>query len=138
MPENTINTLVFTNKVYDVLKWVAQIFLPGLGTLYLTLGGLLNLPAVNKVTGTIIAVDTFLGFLLKKSSDNYEKSDEKFDGSLEVDKTKEEATVSIAVEGGVEDLKNNDEVLLKVGTETPSVEAKITPKPKKRAPRKRA
>lgn len=61
------------NKVYDVLKYVAQICLPALGTLYFALAGLWNFPYVEQVVGTISAVDTFLGVLLGISSNNYNK-----------------------------------------------------------------
>lgn len=62
-----------TNKVYDVLKWVAQIFLPAAGTLYFALAGVWNLPYSEEVVGTITAVDAFLGALLGISSINYNK-----------------------------------------------------------------
>lgn len=32
------------NKIYDILKWVAQIFLPALGTLYFALAGIWDFP----------------------------------------------------------------------------------------------
>ncbi len=62
------------NKVYDVLKYIAQIVLPALGTLYFALAGLWNFPYVEQVVGTISAVDTFLGVLLGISSNNYNKN----------------------------------------------------------------
>lgn len=61
------------NKVYDVLKYVAQIVLPALGTLYFALAGIWNFPYAEQVVGTISAVDTFLGVILKISSNNYKK-----------------------------------------------------------------
>lgn len=61
------------NKFYDVLKYVAQIVLPALGTLYFALAGIWNFPYAEQVVGTISAVDTFLGVILKISSNNYKK-----------------------------------------------------------------
>lgn len=61
------------NKTYDILKYIAQIVLPALGTLYFALAGLWNFPYVEQVVGTISAVDTFLGVLLGISSNNYNK-----------------------------------------------------------------
>lgn len=61
------------NKVYDVLKYIAQIVLPALGTLYFALAGIWNFPYAEQVVGTISAVDTFLGVILKISSNNYKK-----------------------------------------------------------------
>lgn len=60
-----------SNKTYDILKWVAQILLPGIGTLYFALAGIWNLPFAEEVVGTITAVDTFLGLLLGISTVNY-------------------------------------------------------------------
>ena len=62
-----------SNKVYDVLKWVAQYLLPALGTLYFALAGTWNLPYGEEVVGTITAVDTFLGVVLGISTVQYNK-----------------------------------------------------------------
>lgn len=61
------------NKLYDILKWVAQILLPALGTLYFALAGIWNFPYGEQIVGTITAVDTFIGVLLGISSYNYNK-----------------------------------------------------------------
>jgi hypothetical protein len=61
-----------SNKQYDQLKFVALVLLPALSTLYVTLGSLWGLPQVEKVVGTLVALDTLLGVLLKSSSSNYE------------------------------------------------------------------
>lgn len=53
-----------SNKVYDVLKWIALIVLPALGTLYFALAGIWGLPFGEQVVGTITAIDTFLGGIL--------------------------------------------------------------------------
>lgn len=60
-----------SNKVYDVLKWIAQILLPALGTLYFSLASIWNLPYGEEVVGTITAIDAFLGVLLGISTHNY-------------------------------------------------------------------
>lgn len=65
------------NKMYDVLKYIAQIVLPALGTLYFALAGLWNFPYVEQVVGTISAVDTFLGCILKISSNKYNEKNAK-------------------------------------------------------------
>ena len=63
-----------TNKVYDILKWIAQYFLPAIGTLYFALAGIWGLPYGEQIVGTITAVDTFLGVLLGISSAQYNKA----------------------------------------------------------------
>lgn len=60
-----------SNKLYDVLKWIAQILLPALGTLYFALASIWGLPYAEQVVGTITAVDAFLGVLLGISSKQY-------------------------------------------------------------------
>lgn len=63
-----------SNKVYDVLVWIAQIVLPALGTLYAAIAGIWGFPYGEEITGTILAVDVFLGAVLKISSANYKKT----------------------------------------------------------------
>lgn len=62
-----------SNKTYDVLKWVAQIVLPALGTLYFALASIWGFPYGEQVVGTITAVDAFLGAVLGLSNSNYNK-----------------------------------------------------------------
>lgn len=64
-----------SNKVYDVLKWIAQYLLPAIGTLYFALAGIWNLPYGEQVVGTITAIDTFLGVVLGIASNTYNKKD---------------------------------------------------------------
>ena len=61
------------NKVYDVLKYVAQIVLPALATLYFMLAQVLKLPYSEDVTDVIVAIDAFLGTVLKISTNSYNK-----------------------------------------------------------------
>ena len=61
------------DKVYDVLKWIAQYLLPALGTLYFALASIWGLPFGEQIVGTIVAIDTFLGVLLGISSNTYYK-----------------------------------------------------------------
>ena len=63
------------NKVYDILKWIALVFLPGAGTFYFALSAVWGLPYVGQVAGTITAIDTFLGVLLGISSAGYYKDE---------------------------------------------------------------
>lgn len=62
-----------SNKVYDILKFIAMILLPALGTLYFALGGIWDWPYVEQIVGTITAIDTFLGTLLGISTYQYNK-----------------------------------------------------------------
>ena len=60
-----------SNKCYDILKYIAQIVLPALGTLYFALAKIWQFPYGAEIVGTITAVDAFLGALLKISTDQY-------------------------------------------------------------------
>lgn len=62
-----------SNKAYDILKWVAQLALPAIGTLYFALAGIWGFPYGEQVVGTITAVDTFLGVVLGISTAQYNK-----------------------------------------------------------------
>ena len=62
-----------SNKWYDILKWIAQILLPSLGTLYFALATIWDFPYAEQIVGTITAIDTFLGVLLGISTKNYYK-----------------------------------------------------------------
>ena len=64
---------MFSNRVYDVLKWITILVLPGLGTLYFALATIWGLPYGEQITGTISAVVTFLGAILGISSAQYKK-----------------------------------------------------------------
>lgn len=65
--------MILTNKVYDVLKWIAQILLPAIGTLYFALAGIWGFPYGEQIVGSVAAIDTFLGVLLGISSMEYKK-----------------------------------------------------------------
>ena len=62
-----------SNKLYDILKWIAMVFLPAIATLYFALAGIWGLPHAEEVVGTITAIDTFMGVLLGISSAQYNK-----------------------------------------------------------------
>lgn len=62
-----------SNKVYDVLKWIAQIVLPALGALYFALAQIWGLPYGEEIVGTITAIDCFLGAILGISNVQYKK-----------------------------------------------------------------
>ena len=65
-----------SNKIYDVLKWIAMVVLPAIGTLYFALAGIWGFPYAEQIGGTITAVVTFLGVVLGISSAQYKKKAE--------------------------------------------------------------
>ena len=66
--------MLLNNKVYNVLKWIAQYVLPGLGALYFALASIWGLPYGEQIVGTITAIDVFLGVILGISSNTYNKT----------------------------------------------------------------
>ena len=62
------------NTTYDILKYVAQILIPAIATLYFSVSQIWGLPYGEQIVGTLTAVDAFLGVCLGISSDNYHKS----------------------------------------------------------------
>lgn len=106
--------LIKNDKLYDKLKFLAQILLPALGTLYFALAGIWGLPGAEKAVGTILAVDTFLGVILQLSSTAYAKTEERFDGSINVMETPDTKTFELELKDHPEILENRKELLFKV------------------------
>ena len=113
-PETPAMTPFLNDVWYTRLKWVAQILLPALGTLYFALAGALGLPAAEQVVGTILAVDTFLGAVLGISAKQYEKSGARFDGSIVVAENDNSLVHRLELDTPPEDLGAKNEVVLKV------------------------
>jgi hypothetical protein len=67
---------MMSNKIYDVLKWIAMVVLPAIGTLYFTLAGIWGLPYGEQILGTFSAVEVALGTVLQISSARYKKTSE--------------------------------------------------------------
>lgn len=62
-----------SNKVYDILKWIALTVLPALITFYGVIGTTLNIPYTQETITIATAFDTMLGTILGISSVNYAK-----------------------------------------------------------------
>ena len=65
-----------SDKTYDILKWIAQLLLPALGTLYFALASIWGFPFGEQIVGTITALDTFLGVILGISTARYDQAGE--------------------------------------------------------------
>lgn len=62
-----------SNRVYDILKWIALIFIPAIGALYFGLAQIWGFPYGEEIVGTLTLIDTFLGALLGISTAQYNK-----------------------------------------------------------------
>lgn len=63
--------LKMSNETYDILKFIAQILLPAIGTLYFALATIWGFPYGEQIVGTVTAVDAFLGTCLGISTKEY-------------------------------------------------------------------
>lgn len=63
--------ITFSNKAYDIMKFIAQILLPALGTLIFSLSSIWGIPYAEQIVGTITAIDVFIGVILGISTKNY-------------------------------------------------------------------
>ena len=63
-----------SNKLYDVLKWVALIALDAMGIFYSTISNVWNLPYGDEVLKTCSALSLLIGTLIGVSSINYKKN----------------------------------------------------------------
>lgn len=70
---DTSKSWILPTNWYDILSWVAQIFLPALAALYGALAGVWGLPYMDQIVGTIVAIDMFLGLLLGFSTAEFHK-----------------------------------------------------------------
>jgi hypothetical protein len=75
---------IMNDRTYNILKWVAQVFLPAVGAFYFALAPLWGFPKVEEVLGTIVALDTLLGVLLGVSTRVYNSDPRNFDGIIRV------------------------------------------------------
>lgn len=104
--------ILFKDKTYAVLKNIAQIYLPGLGALYLALAGIWDLPEAQRVSLTILALDTALGTLLGISTAAYNRT-EKFAGTFQVSQD-DESPHSFMIDKDLDDLVDQKQVSFKV------------------------
>lgn len=63
-----------SNKVYDVLKWVALIALDAFGLFYSTISSIWGFPYGDEVLATCAALALLIGTLIGVSSAQYKKS----------------------------------------------------------------
>ena len=63
--------MVIPNKIFDILKWVAMLFLPALAILIRTIFQIWGLPYGDEISATIVAINAFLGAILGISNIGY-------------------------------------------------------------------
>lgn len=113
--ETLRQTPLLSNSTYDVLKWVATIFLPAFGALYFGLAQIWGLPAAEEVVGTTVVVDTFLGVLLGLSTRQYDNSEAKYDGAFIVNENApEDEPFRLEMDVTPEELADKKDITIRV------------------------
>lgn len=72
----------FSNKAYDIGKFLAMVALPAFASLYLGLGQLWEWPSTEEVVASIVLCNTFLGVILQVDNVRYKNNGERMDGYL--------------------------------------------------------
>jgi len=55
---------MISNKTFNILRGLAEIFIPALAVFYATLSAIWQLPYSNEVTKTCVAIETIIGALV--------------------------------------------------------------------------
>lgn len=106
--------MIDSRKAYDWVKYAALVVLPSLATLYFALSQIWGLPYGKEIVGSITAVDTFLGVVLHVSSNNYNNSEARFDGTMNVVETDTAKTFTLDLSKHPDVLEKQDQVVFKV------------------------
>ena len=67
--------MVFSNRTYHILKWVALVGTNAFSALIITLGKIWGWDCSEAIAGTISAVGTCIGACLQISTANYKKGE---------------------------------------------------------------
>ena len=106
---------LLNEQQYQWVKFITTVILPAAGTLYAALSGIWGLPNPEAVVGTIVAVVAFLGIFLNRAEASYNKSDARYDGSVDVTTNANGGTAfSLNLNGDPMELKDQKEVKFKV------------------------
>lgn len=112
---DTTKTPVLSNGAYDVIKDVVTMFIPALGVFYASIAAIWNLPFSVEVTGTLAAIATILGVLLKVAANQFAKTPENNAGTVVVNTTDPTVPdVHANVQIPMDQLKGANTVTLKV------------------------
>lgn len=103
--------MILSNKVYDVLKPLTTVVLPGVSALYFGLAAIWGFPNAEQVVGTIALVNVFLGLFVGLGSKTYNKAE----GDILVLKNDDGGTTySLVVDGDPADLQFKDRATFRI------------------------
>ena len=105
---------LLSNKVYDWLKVIVTLLLPGVGTLYYAIASIWGLAYGEEIVGTIAAVTVFLGIVIKIGDRSYSNSEAKYDGTMDIYEDDEKKTYSLDLNVSPEELDEKGQVVFRV------------------------
>lgn len=107
--------MTLTNRQYDALRVITQLWLPALGTFYFTISEIFSLPMGTQVVATVTATVTLFGVILGLSRSQFNKSGEQFDGDLTINTTDpEKDLIVLGIGRAIGELQTKDKITLKV------------------------
>lgn len=109
---------MMNDKTYQTIKWSVQIVLPALATLYATLGDAWGWPHLVEIPTTFTAIAMFLGIVLGISSYGYYSGEDRFDGTMRVNKSSEGQLYDLELNGDPVNLATKKEIKFKVDHST--------------------
>lgn len=115
-PTPTKSRALLSDKTYNILKHVAAIGLPALSALYYTLAQIWNISHPGQIMATIAAVNICIGALLGISTAQYNSSEAKYAGVIEVIETEGKKLFSLNLNSNPEALEQMNEATFKVNT----------------------
>lgn len=114
--EANSQTVILKGKTYDVAKQAAQVVFPAIGALYFALAQIWGFPRAEDVVGTIAAINLFIGALVGISKSQYNKSDLKYDGTIDVIEDEDSKKFSLNYNGDPYELDQKKDATFKIVT----------------------
>jgi hypothetical protein len=106
---------MLSNRVYDLLNVIAIFWIPAISTFYFTISSLWGLPNTEAIVGSMAALATFLGTLVRMSKKSYNANDNNFDGVINVTMPTPDSTLySLELNGDPADINKMKNMNFKV------------------------
>ena len=106
--------LLFSDKLYQVLKRLVQVYIPAISAFYFGLSEIWNLGYGVQVTGTLALVASVLGLMLGISSKTYEKNGPVIDGEFSLTPNENGALDFGLKSVDIDALENKDVVVFRI------------------------
>ena len=107
--------VIMKNKTYDNAKYVFQVILPAIGSLYFGLSKIWGFPAGEEVVGSLALLTTFGGVVLVQSSKTHKANEESLAGDFIVDTRPDgKKVVELALSKDPEDVIKQDRIVFNV------------------------